>query len=140
MRWWGTRGDLALVLSPGVNMPHFHLGARALIVMAVTCGLAEARPLHVRHSFPAAEAILDDRNAQYIVRFDGWIDHGASQMGVTENGKIVEPVVLTQDSEPDVLAASASALPPGRYQLHWHAKSVPDGDFSDGFIPFTVSR
>ena len=22
----------------------------------------------------------------------------------------------------------------------WHAKSIPDGDFSDGFIPFTVAR
>ena len=91
MRWWGTRGDLALVLSPGVNMLHFHLGARALIVMAVTCGLAEARPLHVRHSFPAAEAILDGRNAQYIVRFDGWVDHCASQMDVTETGRSSNP-------------------------------------------------
>jgi methionine-rich copper-binding protein CopC len=121
-------------------MSHFHLSARALVVVVVTCGLAEARPLHVRDSFPAAEAILDGRNAQYIVRFDGWVDHGASQMEVTENGKIVEPLAPTRDSEPDVLAASASALPPGRYQLHWHAKSVPDGDFSDGFIPFTVAR
>jgi hypothetical protein len=120
-------------------MSYFHLNAQALIVMPVTCGLAEARPLHVHDSFPAAEAILDGRNAQYIVRFDGWIDHGASQMDITENGKIVEPLVPTRDSEPDVLAASASALPPGRYQLHWRAKSVPDGEFSDGFIPFTVA-
>jgi methionine-rich copper-binding protein CopC len=121
-------------------MSHLHLSAWAFILMAVTCRLAEARPLHVRDSFPAAEAILDGRNAQYIVRFDGWVDHAASQMDVTENGKIVEPLAPTRDSEPDVLAASASALPPGRYQLHWRAKSVPDGDFSDGFIPFTVAR
>ena len=121
-------------------MSHCHLSAQALIVMAATCGLAEARPLHVRDSFPVAEAILDGRNAQYIVRFDGWVDHEASQMAVTENGKIVEPLVPTRDSEPDVLAASASALPPGRYQLHWRVKSVPDGDFSDGLISFTVAR
>ena len=120
-------------------MSHFSLGAGVLTVMFMQCGLAEARPLHVRDSFPAAEAIVDGRNAQYVVRFDGWVDHGASQMDITENGKIVEPLVPTGDSEPDVLAASATALPPGRYQLHWHAKSVPDGDFSDGFIPFTVA-
>lgn len=121
-------------------MSHFSLGAGVLTVMFMECGLAEARPLHVRDSFPAAEAIVDGRNAQYVVRFDGWVDHGASQMDITENGKIVEPLVPTGDSEPDVLAASATALPPGRYQLHWHAKSVPDGDFSDGSIPFTVAR
>ncbi len=92
------------------------------------------------NSFPAAEAILDGRNAQYIVRFDGWVDHSASQMDVTEDGKIVEALVPVGESEPDVLAASASALPPGRYQLHWRAKSVPDGDFSQGFISFTVAR
>jgi methionine-rich copper-binding protein CopC len=119
---------------------HFCVGAWVLVVTCVAFGLAEARPLKLRDSFPAAEAILDGRNAQYIIRFDGWVDHGASQMDVTENGKIVDSLVPTRDSEPDVLAASASALPPGRYQLHWHAKSVPDGDFSDGFIPFRVAR
>jgi hypothetical protein len=85
-------------------MSQFSLGARVLIVMFVTNGLAQARPLSVRDSFPAAEAILDGRNAQYVIRFDGWVDHGASQMDVTENGKIVEPLVPTRDSEPDVLA------------------------------------
>ena len=121
-------------------MSQFSLCAWVLIVMLATCALAEARPLNVRDSFPAAEAILDGRNAQYVIRFDGWVDHSASQMDVTENGKIVEPLVPTRDSEPDILAASAPALPPGRYQLHWHAKSVPDGDVSNGFIPFTVAR
>jgi len=121
-------------------MSQFSLCAWVLIVTLATCALAEARPLNVRDSFPAAEAILDGRNAQYVIRFDGWVDHGASQMDVTENGKIVEPLVPTRDSEPDILATSAPALQPGRYQLHWHAKSVPDGDVSNGFIPFTVAR
>jgi methionine-rich copper-binding protein CopC len=119
-------------------MSHLSPGVWALPVMLMMCGSAEARPLNVRDSSPEAEAILDGRNAQYVIRFDGWVDHGASQMDITQNGKVVEPLVPTRDSEPDVLAASASALAPGRYQLRWHAKSVPDGDFSDGFIPFTV--
>ena len=86
---------------------HFSIGTGALTVTFIACGLAEARPLNVCDSFPAAEAIVDGRNAQYIVRFDGWVDHGASQMDITENGKVVEPLVPTRDSEPDVLAASA---------------------------------
>ena len=109
-------------------------------MLFVACGPADARPLHVRASTPAAEMIVDGRNTQYVVRFDGWIDHAASQMDITQTGKVVDPLVLILDSEPDVLAASAPALAPGRYQLHWHAKSIPDGDFSDGFIPFTVAR
>jgi methionine-rich copper-binding protein CopC len=119
-------------------MSHFSLGARVLTTILMVCGLAEARPLNVQDSTPAAEAILDGRNAQYVIRFDGWVDHGASQIDITKNGKVIESLTPTRDSEPDVLAASAPALAPGRYQLHWRAKSVPDGDFSDGFIPFTV--
>jgi hypothetical protein len=52
-------------------------GARVLAVLFVACWPAEARPLHVRDSTPAAETIVDGRNAQYVVRFDGWVDHAA---------------------------------------------------------------
>src|SRR5215467_9748156 len=92
-------------------MSHFPLGAGLLTVMFAACGPGEARPLHVRDSSPAAEAIVDGRNAQYVVRFDGWVDHWVYQMDITENGKIVEPLVPTGDSEPDVLAASATRCP-----------------------------
>jgi hypothetical protein len=51
-------------------MSHFLLGAGVLTVMFTACGPAKARPLHVRDSSPAAEAIVDGRNAQYVVRFD----------------------------------------------------------------------
>jgi methionine-rich copper-binding protein CopC len=94
----------------------------------------------VRESYPFAEMTVDGRNAQYLVRFDGWIDHAASQLDISSNGKIVAALVPTGDSEPDVLAAASPLLAPGHYQLHWHAKSVPDGDFSDGMIAFTVAR
>ena len=121
-------------------MTRFQGSILGLMAMLTVCGQAEARPLHVRKSFPRAEAILDGRNAQYVIRFDDLVDHGASRIEITENGKIVETLVPVGDSEPDVLAASAPALAPGRYQLHWHAKSEPDGDFTDGLIPFTVRR
>jgi methionine-rich copper-binding protein CopC len=116
------------------------LGIQVIAFLAMMSGLAEARQLNVRQSHPAAEMIVDGRNAQYIVRFDGWVDHAASQLEITANGKIVASLAVTLDSEPDVLASSSPLLSPGRYQLHWHAKSASDGDFSDGFIPFTVAR
>ena len=103
-------------------------------------GAAEARSLSVRYSSPEAGSTLDGRNAQYVIRFDGWVDHEASRLELIENGKVVESLVPVLDSEPDALAASAPMLPAGGYQLRWHAKSVPDGDFSDGVISFTVAR
>lgn len=59
-------------------------------------------------------------------------------MEITRDEKL-ETLVPIGDSEPDVLAASAHALLPGRYQLHWHARPAPDGDFSDGFVSFTIA-
>ena len=109
-------------------------------MILVTCGLAGARPLHVRNSLPAAETVVDGSNAQYMIRFDGWIDHAASRIDVTQEAKTVETLIPNEESEPDLLLASAPRLAPGRYQLHWRAKSVPDGDFSEGFIVFTVGR
>ena len=121
-------------------MSRISLAIPAVALLLPVCGSAEARTLSVRESYPAAEMTVDGRNAQYIVRFDGWVDHAASRLDLTANGKTVETLVPTGDSEPDVLAASSPVLAPGRYQLHWHAKSVPDGDFSDGSITFTVAR
>jgi methionine-rich copper-binding protein CopC len=119
---------------------HISLGIWVLALLVMVCGLAEARPLHIRESYPAAEMIVDGRDAQYVVRFDGWVDHAMSKLDVSSNGKIVATLVPTRDSEPDVLASSSPVLAPGRYQLRWRVMSVPDGDFSDGFIPFTVAR
>jgi hypothetical protein len=91
-------------------MSLFSLAAGVLSVMYMACGLGDARPLNVRDSSPKAEATVDGRKAQYVIRFDGWVDHGASQVDITENGKVIEPLVPTRDSEPDV-------SPPR--PLHW---------------------
>jgi methionine-rich copper-binding protein CopC len=131
---------LGLAMTRRATPSHLSRHPRVLALLLMACGPADAHPLHVRDSTPAAGTTADGRNAQYVVRFDGWIDHAASLMDITENGKVVEPLVPTGESEPDVLAATAPELAPGRYQLHWHAKSIPDGDFSDGYIPFTVTR
>jgi methionine-rich copper-binding protein CopC len=92
----------------------------------------------LRDSLPTAEAILDGRNQQYIVWFDAPIDHAASQMEITQDGKIVQSLHPLLDSVPTVLFASGTALPPGRYILHWHVGAAIGGDVSDGDIPFEV--
>jgi methionine-rich copper-binding protein CopC len=101
---------------------------------------AEARTLHVLRSVPAAETVIDDRNTQYVLQFDGQLDHRTSNMEVISNGKVVEPLVSLRGSEPATLVASAPTLPPGQYQLHWRAQSVPDGEVSEGLISFVIKR
>jgi methionine-rich copper-binding protein CopC len=111
-----------------------------VVAMVMTCGLCEAHPLHVLSSVPAAETVIDGRNTQYVLQFDGQIDHRTSSMEVISNGKVVEALVSLRGSEPSTLVASGPSLRSGRYQLHWRAKSVPDGDVSEGFVPFTIER
>src|SRR5262249_8366612 len=121
-------------------MSHIWFSVGALTVMAAVYGVAEAQQLNVRDSTPAAGAIFDGPSGQYVIRFDRAVDHRASRIEVTQEGKVVALLVPTLDSEPDVLAAIAPALSPGRYQLHWRAKSGQDGNFSEGSILFTVGR
>lgn len=63
------------------------LGAAAIATLLSALEPANARPLHVRESFPKANAVFDGGNAQYIVRFDGLVDHGGSKIDITEGEK-----------------------------------------------------
>lgn len=108
------------------------------VALALNCGIAAARAPQLRDSTPAAEAILDGRNQQYVVRFDAPIDHAASRVEVTQDGAVVQSLHPLLDSAPTVLFAAGKALPPGRYMLHWHVGAALGGDVADGEIPFTV--
>lgn len=121
-------------------MTHISRSLLFVTAMVMACLPAEARTLHVRSSVPAGETIIDGRNMQYVIQFDGQLDHRTSRMEVISNGKVVEALVSLRGSEPSTLVAAAPALTPGRYQLHWRATSVPDGDVSEGSIAFTVGR
>jgi len=118
---------------------------RRLAICAVTAILlwptiADARALHVRESTPAAEAIIAGRHAEYVIRFDGLVDHQASRMEILQSGRVVQTLVPLGDSAPDVLFASGEAPRPGQYVLRWRAVSADDGAPSDGEIPFSVAQ
>ena len=82
-----------------------------LLMMSITS--ASARPMHVLASTPAAEAIMHGRNAQYVVRFDGPVDHEQSRLEILRDGHVVERLNPVLDSAADVLFASAPAPEPG---------------------------
>ena len=91
-------------------------------------------------SRPSAETIVDRNNAQYVVRFDGPVDHRASRLVITQGNRVVRNLRPLLDSAPEVLFASGPRLPAGDYQLFWSARSMPDGDTTDGSIHFTVGK
>jgi len=119
---------------------HRTSGFAILVLLLVSTEAASAHPMHVLASTPAAEAIMHGTNAQYIVRFDGPIDHAQSRLEILRDGHVVERLNPLLDSAADVLFASAPALEPGHYVLHWTVKSMPDRDDSDGMIAFSVAR
>ena len=99
------------------------------------------RPVQMTESLPSAEAIVDHNNAQYVVRFrDGPVDHRGSRLVIRQGDRLVKKLTPLLDSAPEVLFASGTRLPAGEYQLDWSAKSLPDGDFTNGSIHFKVSR
>lgn len=106
----------------GATMLRFLRGiVRVLFFTLLVCTSAEVCALNL---LPEAGGTLDSRNAQCVVSVGGWVDYRACQVDVTENGKVIQSLVPASDSEPDVRATSAPALPPGRCQLRWLANAV----------------
>ena len=109
-----------------------------LVALALSPCVSIARPVMVRESRPAAEAIIHGRHAEYVIRFDGPVDHAASRLQIMQAGRVIQSLTPLMDSAVDVLFASGEAPSPGRYVLHWETRSV-DGDKSSGDIPFAVA-
>lgn len=116
------------------------LGLGVLCAVLTLGGVAEAGSLHVRDSNPTAETIIHGRHAEYVIRFDGLVDHAASRMDIMQSGRVVQTLSPRLNSAPDVLFASREAPAPGQYVLHWHARCSTDDSISDGDIPFSVAQ
>lgn len=124
-----------------LRMPHHGMVVGPAVSLAIAilgpC-LAAANTLHVRDSSPKAEAIIHGRHAAYIIRFDGPVDHAASRLQILQAGHVIKSLPPLLNSAVDVLFAQSEAPPPGHYVLHWQVAS-PDGEMSNGDIPFTVA-
>ena len=113
------------------------LGLGAFVAIVAADNGAFARKLSVRDSNPAPEAIIHGRHTEYVIRFDGPVDHLASRIEIVSSDRMVQQLAPLADSAVDVLFASGETPSPGRYTLRWHAISS-DGDASVGEIPFRV--
>jgi hypothetical protein len=123
-----------------MQQPCFAIACSVLVLNLMFPGVATARPMHVLSSNPGAEAIMHGNNIQYVVRFDGPVDHVQSRLEIVRDGRLIEALHPLLDSAPDVLFASSPAPPAGHYVLHWSVRSMHDGDSSEGMIPFSVAE
>jgi len=112
----------------------------ALAVLILSPAAASARAVRALETFPQAETVTDGRNATYVVRFDGLVDHRQATLTILQNGRAVRTMRPSLNAAANVLSASTPRLPPGAYQLAWSVLSVPDGDRTEGSIAFTVRR
>ena len=119
---------------------HLTVVCAILVLLLMSTAPAPARPMRALASTPAAETIMRGDHAEFVVRFDGPIDHAQSRIEILRDGHLAESLHPLLDSAPDVLFASSRLPAPGQYLLHWVVKSVPDQDVSDGMIPFSVAR
>lgn len=118
---------------------HQIVGKRAILAMALLLApqITEARAVKMIDSNPQAETTIHGNHAQYIVRFDGPVNHYASRLEIVQDGRVVRTLVPLADAAVDVLFAAGPVPAPGHYGLHWTAISG-DGEQSNGQIPFTV--
>jgi methionine-rich copper-binding protein CopC len=115
--------------------------AAGFLAAAVLPSLALARAMLITASHPSAQEVVTTENAQYSVRFDGPVDHRQSLMSITDGtGKAVTALHPLLDSATNVLFATGPRLGAGDYRLHLSVRSVPDGEVSSGYVPFTVKQ
>lgn len=123
-----------------MTMPQIRRSAAFLTLsLLLSPCLAMAGAVQMVESRPGAEAVLQGDHAEYVVRFNGPVNHYASRMEITQDGQIVHALHPLQDSAVDVLFASGPVPKAGRYSLHWTAVAA-DGATSSGDIPFTARQ
>ena len=79
---------------------HLRSGCAILVLLLMSTTPAPARPMHVLSSTPEAEAIMQGRNAQYVVRFDGPVYHVQSRLEILHDGHVVQRLDPLLDSAP----------------------------------------
>jgi copper resistance protein C len=117
------------------------IGGSALLAMTLLLApqTTEARAVKMVESNPQAETIIHGDHAEYVVRFNGPVNHYASRLEIVQDGRVVRTLLPLENAAVDVLFAAGPVPAPGRYALRWTAISA-DGEQSSGEIPFTVQQ
>jgi methionine-rich copper-binding protein CopC len=99
---------------------------------------AWADDLRVLATGPVNNGVIDGPSDEFYVRFNQPVDHIRSEFIIKRGDDIVETLQPRFKTEPTVLFARRSALPPGSYTLVWEVKTLEGQQIAVGEIPFTA--
>jgi len=122
------------------------MGSRRWMIVTLACAGAlgalsgaHADDLKVLETGPAANAVLNSVSDGFFVRFNQPVDHINSRLLVKRGSEVAETLQPRLQSNPNVLFARASTLPPGSYTLHWVVKTMTDARIEQGDVPFSIA-
>jgi copper resistance protein C len=112
----------------------------AILTIAATAMISPRVWAHavIIESVPAVDATVPAGDLGISLRYNSRIDHQRSRLTLNGSDGKVAILPIQSDTKPDILAARATGLAPGRYRLRWQVLAV-DGHLTRGDIPFTVT-
>jgi methionine-rich copper-binding protein CopC len=114
-------------------------GASTKLALLLPLVAGAAAPTPVPDGRPPTVSVMTNGlTSGYAIRFGGPVDHAFSRLLIVQDGRVLQTLPARLDSAPNVLFARSRALPPGTYDLHWTAKSMTDGNTSEGDSTFTI--
>jgi hypothetical protein len=92
-----------------------NVGGSAILALALLLAphMTDARAVNMVESKPQAETTIDGDHAEYVVRFDGPVNHYASRLEIVQDGRVVRTLRPLQNAAVDVLFAAAPVPAPG---------------------------
>jgi methionine-rich copper-binding protein CopC len=97
---------------------------------------AWADDLQVIDTGPMANGVEKGRSDDFYVRFNQPVDHMRSDLVIKRGAAVVEVLQPRFETQPNVLFARRSPLPPGDYTLAWAVKTLAGKVIAVGEIPF----
>jgi methionine-rich copper-binding protein CopC len=97
---------------------------------------AWADDLRVMDSGPVNNGVEHGPSDEFFVRFNQPVDHIRSEFIIKRGGDIVETLQPRFKTEPNVLFARRSPLPPGDYSLVWSVRALDGQQIAVGEITF----
>jgi len=101
---------------------------------------AWADELRVVDSGPVNNGVVAGPSDEFYVRFNQPVDHIRSEFIIKRGEDVVETLQPRFKTEPNVLFARASALPPGAYTFVWTVRTLAGQVIAVGEIPFTAGK
>src|SRR5216683_1582230 len=97
---------------------------------------ARAEELRVMDSGPVNNGVERGRTDEFFVRFNRPVDHIKSEFIIKRGDAVVEVLQPRFKTEPSVLFAERSPLPPGDYTLVWSVRALDGQQIAVGEIFF----